>query len=246
MAVGTPITGRPPHRTVRAAFLHTAPPPDVWRLASAFRTRSGVGDTLSRHCVRHVRHRFAFSLASALRSTASAAGRPALFGGFIAVGSEEAPIEGLASVRRSNGTCSFPAFRFHEWLREIRREGISETRLTSLNSPKSRLVGYSFQPVFRHRLARCDHSLRTIHPSSISLQRRRVCELSVPERRKPTAMCLWLKTGRSYSIAVLSPGVSSQISASLRMTRRRGSRNTSGTAIKVVSELASTRLSKEK
>src|ERR1700675_3858356 len=60
---------------------------------------------------------------------------------FIAVGSEEAPIEGLASVRRSNGTCSFPAFRFHEWLREIRREGISETRLTSLNSPRSRLVG---------------------------------------------------------------------------------------------------------
>jgi hypothetical protein len=57
------------------------------------------------------------------------------------VGSEEAPIEGLASVRRSNGTCSFPAFRFHEWLREIRREGISETRLTSLNSPRSRLVG---------------------------------------------------------------------------------------------------------
>src|ERR1017187_1305934 len=46
----------------------------------------------------------------------------------VAVGSEEAPIEGLASVRRSNGTCSFPAFRFHEWLREIRSEGISETR----------------------------------------------------------------------------------------------------------------------
>src|ERR1022692_5106041 len=52
---------------------------------------------------------------------------------FVAVGSEEAPIEGLASVRRSNGTCSFPAFRFHEWFRVIRREGISETRLTSLN-----------------------------------------------------------------------------------------------------------------
>ena len=33
------------------------------------------------------------------------------FGG---VGSEEAPIEGLASVRRSNGTCSFPAYRFHK------------------------------------------------------------------------------------------------------------------------------------
>src|SRR6202030_485433 len=73
---------------VRAAFLHTAPTSDVWRLASAFRTRSGVGDTLSRHCVRHVRHRFAFSLASALRSTASAAGRPALFGGFVATMAE--------------------------------------------------------------------------------------------------------------------------------------------------------------
>src|SRR5450759_415986 len=46
------------------------------------------------------------------------------------VGSEESPIEGLASVRRSNGTCGFPAFRFHEWLHEVRREGISETRLT--------------------------------------------------------------------------------------------------------------------
>src|ERR1700730_8424346 len=45
------------------------------------------------------------------------------------VGSEEAPIEGLAPLPHSNGTCSFPAFRFHEWLREIRREGISETRL---------------------------------------------------------------------------------------------------------------------
>ena len=38
---------------------------------------------------------------------------------FITVGSEEAPIEGLASVRRSNGTCGFPAFRFHEWPHEI-------------------------------------------------------------------------------------------------------------------------------
>src|SRR6202048_978155 len=55
---------------------------------AAFRTRSGVCDTLSRHCVRHVWHRFAFSLASALRSTASAAGRPALFGGFVATMTE--------------------------------------------------------------------------------------------------------------------------------------------------------------
>ena len=29
IAVGTPITGRPPHRSVRAAFLHTAPTSDV-------------------------------------------------------------------------------------------------------------------------------------------------------------------------------------------------------------------------
>jgi hypothetical protein len=32
------------------------------------------------------------------------------------VGSEEAPTEGLASVRRSNWTCSFPASSFHEWV----------------------------------------------------------------------------------------------------------------------------------
>src|SRR5262249_46376862 len=55
---------------------------------AAFRTRSGTCDTLSRHWVRHVRHRVAFSLASALRSTASAAGRPALFGGFVATMAE--------------------------------------------------------------------------------------------------------------------------------------------------------------
>ena len=55
---------------------------------AAFRTRSGTCDTLSRHCVRHVRHRFAVSLASALCSTASAAGHPALFGGFVATMAE--------------------------------------------------------------------------------------------------------------------------------------------------------------
>ncbi len=145
-----------------------------FRCLAACRTRSSAWVTRSRFCVRGVRRRPTFSSApapcssqgQALGSAGSASGCPALFVGFTAVGSEEAPTEGLASVRRSNGTCSFPAFRFHEWLREIRREGISETRLTSLNSPKSRLVGYSFQPVFRHRLARCDHSLRTIHPSS--------------------------------------------------------------------------------
>src|SRR3984893_10473069 len=116
IAVGTPITGRPPHRTVRAAFLHTAPTSDVSRLASAFRTRSGVGDTLSRHCVRHVRHRFAFSLASALRSTASAAGRPALFGGLVAVEWGELGLIPLPPPARSNGSCSCPAGRFPMWV----------------------------------------------------------------------------------------------------------------------------------
>ena len=54
------------------------------------------------------------------------------FGG---VGSEEAPTKGLASVRRSNGTCRFPAYRFHKgaWGREM--EGISAIRRTRPYSP---------------------------------------------------------------------------------------------------------------
>jgi len=91
--------------------------------------RSSACDTHFRHCVRSVLCWLAFPLAPALGSTGSAVAETTLFVGFSAVGSEEAPIEGLASVRHSNGTCSFPAFRFHEWLREVRREGISETRL---------------------------------------------------------------------------------------------------------------------
>jgi hypothetical protein len=49
------------------------------------------------------------------------------------VGSEEAHLIALvlASVRRSNRTCSFPASGFHEWAYAARRDGISETRLTS-------------------------------------------------------------------------------------------------------------------
>ena len=44
------------------------------------------------------------------------------FGG---VGSEEAPTKGLASVRRSNGTCRFPAYRFHKGACGRELEGIS-------------------------------------------------------------------------------------------------------------------------
>ena len=85
---------------------------------------------------------------------------------FIAVGSEEAPNEELASVRRTNRTYSFPVSGFHERAFEICSEGMSETRLTSLNSVRNRLVGYSLHAALRHRLVRCDHSRRIIQPSS--------------------------------------------------------------------------------
>ena len=85
---------------------------------------------------------------------------------FDAVGSEEAPNEELASVRRTNRTYSFPVSGFHERAFAICSEGISETRLTSLNSVRNRLVGYSFHAALRHRLVRCDHSRRIIQPSS--------------------------------------------------------------------------------
>jgi hypothetical protein len=90
--------------------------------ASGFTLRSGAQVQLDLILLPHGLHEIAALLAS---SSVQA------FGGALPpVGSEEAPIEGLTSVRHSNGTCSFPAFRFHEWLCEVRREGISETRLT--------------------------------------------------------------------------------------------------------------------
>src|SRR6266699_2987869 len=86
-----------------------------------------------------------FPLGEALPSTTSAESCLPLFSRFASVGSEEAPIEGLASVRHSNGTCSFPAFRFHEWLCEVRREGISETRLTYLVHQRVVLLLLTFE-----------------------------------------------------------------------------------------------------
>jgi hypothetical protein len=57
-----------------------------------------------------------FSTARALPSPTSAEGFPPLFGWFTGVGSEVAhrvaPM--LATVRRSNRACSFPAHGFHE------------------------------------------------------------------------------------------------------------------------------------
>ena len=82
---------------------------------ATFRMRSSACDTLARPCVRRVLCWPAFPLVPALGSTGSAADSSALFAGFPAVGSEEAPIERLASVRRTNWTCSFPASSFYEW-----------------------------------------------------------------------------------------------------------------------------------
>ena len=83
---------------------------------AACRTRLSAWVTRIRLWVRCVLCWSAFPLAPALGSTASAAGGPALFGGFAAVGSEEARsiALALASVRRSNWACSFPAPSFHE------------------------------------------------------------------------------------------------------------------------------------
>ena len=91
---------------------------------------------------------------------------PPALAGLTSVGSEEAPNEELASVRRTNRTYSFPVSGFHERAFAICSEGMSETRLTSLNSVRNRLVGYSFHAALRHRLVRCDHSRRIIQPSS--------------------------------------------------------------------------------
>jgi hypothetical protein len=84
---------------------------------AACRMRSSACDALPRSCARRVLCWPAFPLVSALGSPGSAADGSALFVGFPAVGSEEARLIALAlaSVRRSNWTCSFPASSFHEW-----------------------------------------------------------------------------------------------------------------------------------
>ena len=105
---------------------------------AACRTRLSAWVTRFRLWVRCVLCWFAFPLAPALGSTASATGSPALFGGFTAVGSEEARsiALALASVRRSNWACSFPAPSFHEdAVRRVASEGIIATKFTSPYSP---------------------------------------------------------------------------------------------------------------
>jgi hypothetical protein len=43
VAVGTTVTRRPPHRTVRAGLLHTAPTLDVWRQSARSDADAGYG-----------------------------------------------------------------------------------------------------------------------------------------------------------------------------------------------------------
>jgi hypothetical protein len=108
-----------------------------------------------------------FSTACALPSPTSVEGFPPLFGWFTGVGSEVAhQVSMLATVRRPNPACSFPAHGFHEdsTIRG-RKEGINPTRFTSPYSPKSVAVGSCFQPQLRQRLNRCDQMRRTIHRS---------------------------------------------------------------------------------
>jgi hypothetical protein len=83
---------------------------------AAFRTRSSACVTRARSCARCVLCWPTFPLVSGLGFTRSAGGTPPLFAGFSAVGSEEARsiALALASVRRSNWACSFPAPSFHE------------------------------------------------------------------------------------------------------------------------------------
>src|SRR5215469_17726711 len=63
----------------------------------------------------------------------------------------------LATVRRSNVVCRFPAPRFHEGACCCAAtEGISFTSCTNPYSPYSLRFGSCFQPQLRQRLYRCD------------------------------------------------------------------------------------------
>jgi hypothetical protein len=86
VAVGTPVTQRPPHRSRRAALPHRAPASgDDAQASSACRTQSRACGRVSRRCVRPLWCSTRFPLASPLLSTPSAGpGAPApLFEGFV-------------------------------------------------------------------------------------------------------------------------------------------------------------------
>lgn len=73
----------------------------------------------------------------------------------------------LATVRRSNCTCGFPACSFHEDSRfRDAIEGINRIKFTSPYSRYSLVSGNCNQPPQRQRLYRCDQMRRTIQQSS--------------------------------------------------------------------------------
>ena len=91
------------------------------------------------------------------------------FGG---VGSEEAPIEGLASVRRSNGTCGFPAYRFHKAPGGREMEGINEWTFCSPVglSQSASLLGRSLLGLSHKELIRAiglTHSRPAVSPTTL-------------------------------------------------------------------------------
>ena len=145
-------------------------------------------------------------MGEALPSTTSAESCLPLFSRFASVGSEEAPIEGLASVRHSNGTCSFPAFRFHEWFREVRREGSVRQGLpcppesgpsaSDLRTSNDRIVSskrdvrvfhkgtfHLHAPFSSTSIAQSSIHSRTSFPGPLSIRRRRSRELFVSRFR---------------------------------------------------------------
>ena len=110
VAVGTRIAPRPPHRSRRALLTHRAPPSGRTSAASGLnpsvvrRTAANRIDVATRLCVRTTAACRLFPLGEALPSTTSAGSCLPLFDRFFSVGSEEAPIERLASVRRAVGS----------------------------------------------------------------------------------------------------------------------------------------------
>ena len=113
-AVGTSITGRPPHRSERAQFGHSAPTLGVsdgraHTYHAALRTRSNACDTLSRSCARHVLCWPAFPSVPVLGSTGSAADRSTLFVGFVATTTVMLPR--ILCARRRSGREIVTVFR---------------------------------------------------------------------------------------------------------------------------------------
>ena len=88
VAVGTALTGGPPHGSVRAELPHTALTLGIWRrnghLGPDSRTHCSPIVAPIRHCVRGAADDKVFPLVGRLPSTASADGlSPSLFGGFL-------------------------------------------------------------------------------------------------------------------------------------------------------------------